>query len=565
MCGIVGLLNLHASIDPEELDGFTDALHHRGPDGRGTFIDGKVGLGHRRLAILDLSDAGRCPMSYGGADGQRYWITFNGEIYNFLELRAELERYGHRFRSDSDTEVILAAYAQWGEDCLPRFNGMWAFAIWDREERSLFLARDRFGIKPLYYFAKGRFAFASELKAFLELRGVVPELDTDAVPMVLENSYAFEGMTDLTLMRGVHRLLAGHALRITERGDARTWRWWRTSENLPAVPSRYEEQVEGFRDLFLDAVSLRMRSDVPIGVSLSGGIDSSAVSSAMAQIRRQEWPLQRGTANPLQAFIASFPGTDIDETHYADEVAQHIGAASHHWIFDADEAVGHVVDWVWSLEDVYGGIGVPAWGNYRAMRRQGLTVSLEGHGADELLAGYPWYFDVPMNALNEHLYQCFHASQQPSILRNVDRASMAHGVEVRMPLMDWRLVTYAFALPPESKLGGGHTKRVLRDAMAGIMPERIRMRRSKLGFNSPMVEWFNGGLSEMIFELTQDPLWQDSPFWSGRELGSYFQAKTRSQAWTSQDWGECLRLWTYLNLVLWQKLFLEKSLLKASR
>ncbi|OQX22477.1 MAG: hypothetical protein BWK80_30440 [Desulfobacteraceae bacterium IS3] len=161
MCGIAGILNLNGPINPDELDRFTDSLTHRGPDGRGTFVDGNLGLGHRRLAILDLSEAGKCPMPYGGYDGKRYWITFNGEVYNFLELRDELKKLGYRFRTETDTEVVVASYAHWGEDCLLRFNGMWALAIWDSLEKKLFLARDRFGIKPLYFWGTRRFAFSS--------------------------------------------------------------------------------------------------------------------------------------------------------------------------------------------------------------------------------------------------------------------------------------------------------------------------------------------------------------------------------------------------------------------
>src|SRR5919199_6560634 len=213
MCGIVGILNFQQPINPVELDRFTDSLSHRGPDGRGTFIDGNLGLGHRRLAILDLSEAGKNPMPYGGENGKRYWITYNGEVYNFLELRHELKDLGHRFKSETDTEVVVAAYAQWGEDCLLRFNGMWAFAIWDTVERKLFLARDRFGIKPLYYLqGASRFAFASELKAFLALDNFSVALNEEIIPQIIQSNQAYEGTTDSTIMKNVLRLPGGHCL-----------------------------------------------------------------------------------------------------------------------------------------------------------------------------------------------------------------------------------------------------------------------------------------------------------------------------------------------------------------
>ncbi|MBC7369199.1 MAG: hypothetical protein H7343_20725, partial [Undibacterium sp.] len=218
MCGIAGLFNFTAApVVRRELAHFTDSLAHRGPDGRGLLLDGPLGLGHRRLSILDLSRRGRCPMPFEDsvpvatgarlrgkiaaltADGcedaaltpYRYWLTFNGEIYNFIELRRELTAMGHRFRNDTDSEVILAAYAQWGEACLHRFNGMWAFALWDRRERTLVLARDRFGVKPLYYaLTPTRLAFASEMKAFLSLPNFSPALNHDLVPAYLQSAYA---------------------------------------------------------------------------------------------------------------------------------------------------------------------------------------------------------------------------------------------------------------------------------------------------------------------------------------------------------------------------------------
>ncbi len=562
MCGIVGILDLQQPINSVELDRFTDSLIHRGPDGRGTFIDGKLGLGHRRLAILDLSEAGKNPMPYGGENGQRYWITYNGEIYNFLELRHELKQLGHQFESETDTEVVVAAYVQWGEDCLLRFNGMWAFAIWDSVERTLFLARDRFGVKPLYYLKlANRFAFASELKAFLELDNFTVALNEEIVPQIIQNSQAYEGTTDKTIMKDVLRLPAGHCLTLNIDGNFTVKKWWETLKYIPQIPTSYEKQVEQFRELFLDAVKIRMRSDVAIGTCLSGGIDSSAVASGMAWNHRQgKNGLDRCAKDWQQAFVATFPGTQLDERSYADEVIYHVGAKPHYWVFDNEKALSHIIDSVWAMEDIYPGLAVPVWCIYREMRQKNVFVSLDGHGGDELLGGYTWYLNWLMNQVNDNLYRDFHLTLLPSILRNYDRCSMAHGIEVRMPLMDWRLVAFAFGLPADSKIGAGYTKRVLRDAMGGIMPEKVRHRRSKIGFNSPMIEWYNSGMAEMLRKVVNHPLWLESSFWDGYQLRDYVLEKTNNFAWTQEDWSTSLHIWTRVNIVLWQLLFIERNI-----
>jgi asparagine synthase (glutamine-hydrolysing) len=562
MCGIVGILRVKETIEQKELDQFTDSLAHRGPDGRGTFIDGKLGLGHRRLAILDPSAAGKCPMSYGGKDNKRYWITYNGEIYNFLELRNELKVLGYEFKTETDTEVILASYAHWGKDCLIRFNGMWAFAIWDTAERKLFIARDRYGIKPLYYSSTSdHFVFASEMKAFLDLRNFPIKLNNEIIPQIIQNSYAHEGITDQTLMSSVLRLPSGHCITVSCDGNHIMGKWWDTINHIPEVPDNYGEQVEQFRSLFFDAVKIRMRSDVPIGTCLSGGLDSSSVASTMAWIHNhtEDSALERCAKDWQHTFIATFPGSKLDEKEYADEVVRHTNASPHYWIFDEDEALKHIIDSVWATEDIYGGLVVPHWSIYRELRTKKVAVSLDGHGSDELLGGYTWYLDWPMNQVNQNLYRDFHYTLLPSILRIYDRCSMAHGVESRMPFMDWRLVTFVIGLPPETKFGGGYTKRILRDAMRGIAPEKILSRINKIGFNSPMIEWFNGGMKPLIHKVLNHKLWIESPFWNGRILREQVLQKTDDRAWTYNDWGTTLNIWTLMNVVLWQLLFVERT------
>lgn len=560
MCGIVGIWDPREGIDAAELNAFTDALSHRGPDGRGIHIEGPIGLGHRRLAILDTSSAGHQPMAYGGADGRRFWITYNGEIYNFLELRAELAARGHVFRTQSDTEVILAAFEAWGRDAVSKFNGMFAFAIWDSAKRELLLVRDRFGVKPLYFGLIGqRLVFASELKAFLSLSGFVPELNHTIAHAAVQSATGYEANDVATLMQGVNRLTPGHILRVDASGRFDIFRWWDTATTKADVPARYDDQVAAFRALLEDAVKIRLRSDVPIGTCLSGGVDSSAVAGVMAHVARAGGAHEREAGGDRHAFIASFPGSAIDETRFADEVARHTGVTPHHWRFDSSDTVTHVLDGIWSNDEIHPGITVPMWSLYRQMRRENVVVSLDGHGGDEVYGGYPWHLDVATEKLNERLFLDTHINVLPAILRNYDRAAMAHGVEVRMPLLDWRLVTFAFALPASSRIGGGYTKRILRDAVKGLIPESIRLRRQKIGFNAPLIELFNGGLAPLIEKIIATPLWREAPYLEGAKLTPFIAQRTRDRSWTMADWYSATQIWARFNIVLWHALFVERD------
>ncbi|MGC9025321.1 MAG: asparagine synthase (glutamine-hydrolyzing), partial [Chloroflexia bacterium] len=387
MCGICGIWNLNRRpVAPDEIHAMANALAHRGPDGEGYYLDGPLALGHRRLSILDLTPTGNQPMDY--ANG-RYWITYNGEIYNFLELRAELEQQGYAFRSESDTEVILAAYAAWGPDCLLRFNGMWALAIWDSLEKRLFLARDRFGIKPLYYLHRpDLFAFASEMKAFLRLAGFVSRANLPVLKAELLDVHSQEGGEDC-LLEEVHRLLPGSYLQVDADGQLRTHKWWHTRDHLPDVPDRFEDQVEHFRLLFEDACRLRLRSDVPIATCLSGGIDSSAVVCTVAEVAKQ------GTARIApgwqRAFVATFPGASTDERRFAEAVVQKTGIVPIIQEIRVEDALPYTEDTVFHLEEIYTTPLWPLWLLYRRLRQEHTIVTLDGHGGDELLAGYDHY------------------------------------------------------------------------------------------------------------------------------------------------------------------------------
>lgn len=604
MCGIAGIVNLRGNaVEPADLSRLTSLIAHRGPFGQGEWFssDRTLAFGHRRLAIIDPGAGGYQPML--SADS-RHVIVFNGEIYNFLELRRELEALGAVFRSESDTEVILAAWGAWRENMLPRFNGMWALAIFDTETRELFLARDRFGIKPLLYsVSPQRFVFASEQRALVRAGLTDPSVDLDVARRLLLDAFSIEG-SDRTLFRHVRRLQAGHCMWLRE-GKVSVRRWWRTIDHLPPVPTTEFERVAGFRELFQDAVALRMRSDVPIGTCLSGGFDSSAVICAMAA-HEQAGMGPRDSIAWRHAFVATFPGALNDERPMAEEAAAWARVTPSFVKIGQDDALTDIDQILDDLDDIYIGLPSAAWLIYRQLRQNNVTVSLDGHGADELMGAYfqegqsvsfrtrnaaenlasrspiarrgvdllrMWAlkrqgvcflrgglrdFPSPLplvgeedvlppewGGLNRRLYRMFHGTVLPTILRNFDRLSMAHGVEVRMPFMDWRLVTYTMALPESSKCANGYTKVVARRAMADLMPESIRTARRKVGFNSPMPEWLNGPLASWTADLLDREVPAFAELVDEAALCKAVSRLTAAKRW---DWEKVGRIWPYLNM-----------------
>lgn len=564
MCGIFGYIGNLERVTAERC---LHTLRHRGPDGWGVWSDEGITLGHRRLSILDLSETGQQPMSFGGG---RYWITFNGEVYNFLEIRADLEAKGYVFRTESDTEVILAAYGEWGESCQLRFNGMWAFAIWDTVERRLFLSRDRFGKKPLFYaeLPNGDFAFASEMKALLPL---LPRVEADQhliKGMTLRSSFAYEA-TERCLIKGIKRFLAGHCGWV-RNGRLQAHRWWNTLDHLPAIPDSYDQQVETLRELLLDACRLRMRSDVTIGTGLSGGLDSSSVLSALAHVNRTHGGEARLSSDWQHAFVASFPGTPLDETRFAQRVAEHVGIQAEILPIDPARQIGDLQRMLYLYEDITITSPIPFMSLYGRIKQAGVTVTIDGHAADELFGGYPidWAYalvdaGIDLREINqvldlyEHdktddsnqfptqgnrlttyakrigitlakyalgmhsnldptytqhprwkqldhlgraLFWQTHSFVLPTILRSYDRYGMANSIEIRMPFLDWRIATFALALPWNTKIRRGYSKTIIRDAMAPYMPYDIAYRRTKIGFNSPIVDWMRGPLRSFFLD-----------------------------------------------------------------
>lgn len=604
MCGIAGILNLGGDpVAAESIEHLTHLLAHRGPDGGGTWFsrDRSTAFGHRRLAIIDPEDRANQPMV--SADG-RYVIVYNGEVYNFLELRVELMREGAQFRTESDTEVILQAWRHWGEAMLHRFNGMWAFAIHDTQTKETFLARDRFGVKPLLYaLTSNRFMFASEMHAIVASRQLDVNLDQDVARRIVLDPFSVEGGSR-TLFKEVQRLQAGHCLWL-QSGRTTVKRWWSTVEHLPVIPVTEAEQAAQFGELFRDAVALRMRSDVPIGTGLSGGFDSSAVLCTMAEIEKSGMG-PRGAKAWRHAFVASFPGMDNDERPQAQAAAAWARVSPTIVEIDSDSALEDIDSVLAGLDDIYIGLPTAVWQLYREMRRHRVLVSLDGHGADELMGAYSqdvraWSFrlrnyiarltafvpglargvDVgravrlrqlgqcflrggicnlpptfPLvgdadrlpdswGGLNRRLYRMLHGSVLPTILRNFDRLSMAHGIEVRMPFLDWRLVTYTMSLPDAAKTGQGLSKMVARRAMDGRMPESIRMERRKVGFNSPMPNWLNGPLVAWVDALLAPSVPAFDELIDGRALAGAVARLRDNRSW---DWYSAGRIWPYLHL-----------------
>jgi asparagine synthase (glutamine-hydrolysing) len=635
MCSISGIWNLNGKpVTPEVIDRFNDSLAHRGPDGGGHFIHPNDGpaLGHRRLSIIDLSSAGRQPMSYG----EHLKITFNGEIYNYIELRAELMSKGHRFQSHSDTEVILAAWLEWGEQCLLRFNGMWAFAIWDERTQSLFISRDRFGVKPLYYiYRPGQiFAFASESFAFGYLEGYSKEMDSRNVSLGIRDPFYLEGVGE-TIYTDMVKLKPGHSMLLRKGKPPVIRQWWKTEEHLMEVPDKYEDQVARFRELFQEACTLRLRSDVPVGIALSGGLDSSSVYCTIQEIYKQNLARnEQAHADWQNAFIATFPGTSMDEREFADEVVRYTGGKAN-YIFPQE---GNICDFIYLSPPIVHTI-------YQEMRRNNVKVSLDGHGADEMLFGYghmvaEWINSdddadkemliktwaqmkgIPLSAAKAQFagrapeqvaslahqlydmlipdsvkkiyrrqafnrrrssswlmnyaefnpgwtstqatnnpsysipYQKFHVDMLPALLRNWDRAAMQHGVEIRMPFMDWRLITYVFSLPGTAKVNDGFSKKIVRDAMKGWMPDSIRLRTHKIGVNAPMEEWFKGPMKSFILDIIHSDSFLKSSIWNGPVIAREIQRLSDQNAWTQ---GDCNTIWPYLNAWILQQNRPQKS------
>jgi len=628
MCGIAGIITRDGS-GPRDLSLALELMAHRGPDGFGQWHDTAatghaVTLAHRRLSIIDLSDNASQPMP--DVDG-RYWLTFNGEIYNYVELKAELAARGARFRTSSDSEVILEAYKAWGPACLDRFNGMFAFAIWDSRERRLFAARDRYGEKPLLYAAKPAFfAFASEYKALLTLPGVSRSYDEFRLIRFAANPGQGCDADRQTVFDDILQLLPGEALEIgAEDAAPRVWRYYAPRYDASRAARSEADIFAEFRELLIDSVRIRMRSDVKVGSCLSGGLDSSAIVCIARQLV--------GDDATYHTFTGQFPGTDADEAHFAQVVVDAARTESHLVEPTVDRFVDELPSFMWLNELPVGGASQFAqWCVFNLAKQHGVTVLLDGQGSDEVLGGYETYFRLYVQALGEtgdgarltrevpmiearypgilasrkeglkerlpfrlrHLmatrlgmgsslyyalkpdvaarvqddnararHEGFHALTSAlvedsfgrfltTLLRYGDRNSMAHSREVRLPFCDHRIADLVLSLPPHLLMGEAQNKRTLREAMRGILPEPIRTRWRKQGFNPPTDLWFT---SPRLMALTRDVFasqsFRASPYWLPRQwdaMADRVEKGERGLGWT---------LWQPLQLELWKRHFVE--------
>lgn len=638
MCGIAGFFDANARVSAdvavERVRAMSDALAHRGPDDSGAWVDQDAGiaLGHRRLSIIDLSSLGHQPMH--SADG-RYVISYNGEVYNFAELRTELESLGHGFRGGSDTEVLLAACCEWGpERAVTRFAGMFAIALWDRTSRTLRLVRDRIGVKPLYWGRRGEaLIFGSELKALMAHPAWRADIDIEAAAAFMRYSYV---PGPATIFRDVHKLAPGTILTVTANADPHIAAYWRLTDAVNAAASdQIEDEWEAadrLDTMLRQSVGARMVADVPLGAFLSGGIDSSTVAALM----------QAQSTRKVRTFSIGFSEPGYDEAQHAKAVAAHLGTDHTELYVSARQAVDTVPNLPkWFDEPFADSSQIPTY-LVSAMTREHVTVALSGDGGDELFAGYPRYHIVdriwrrlgwvpaglrgavgaglgsvpeplldrlvrlaprrmrPLNAgrkvhrLSELLsrpaddslfmelsaiwphegelvpaatgagrlqaepglalpdvvsrmqyYDTLHYLPD-DIMTKVDRCSMAVGLEAREPLLDHRLVEFAWRLPSRFKYDGQQSKRLLRRVLHRYVPPTL-VERPKMGFSIPLAAWLRHELRP----------WAESLLTRGRLLADgVFAADEVRRLWDEHQSRQANRenvLWNILMFQAWKE------------
>jgi asparagine synthase (glutamine-hydrolysing) len=596
MCGIAGQFALIGVVDPGLVRTMGERLAHRGPDGEGSYFSGPIGLAHRRLSIIDLSDEGRQPMAN---EDMTLWLVFNGEIYNYLELKEELLAAGHRFASGTDTEVILHAYEEWGRDCLHRFNGMWAFALWDARRRELFCARDRLGIKPFYYtLVDGSFLFASEIKALLA-HPEVGRRPNDGMLMTFL-AWGVADHTAETMYEDILQLSPAHSVVITEEGIESPCRYWDLAmNNAPHSSDISDEEVSRQAiGLLADAVRLRLRSDVPVGTCLSGGIDSSTITVLINELLRAEHPESIGDRQ--KTFSVCFEDPRFDESRYIDVVVEATGVQSRRTSPDAERLWDDIVRLLYMQDEPFASLSIYAQYCVMRLARDDVKVVLDGQGADEQLGGYLAYQNPYVRgllrkgymkeailesigsirhhhsflswairqlavrserrdlirgsppellryagSLDEVLKREIVASNLPLLLHWEDRNSMAFSIEARVPFLDYRLVEYLASLPLDQKIRGGVTKYVLRKAIRGLVPDTIRCRMDKMGFVTPEEVWMQRELRPFVLDVLTSRQFAGRPYWDAEKvLSNYYEFLDGGAAYSAELWRIiCAELW----------------------
>jgi len=630
MCGIAGIAALDG-FNPKLLVNMTQLIDYRGPNGFGFafFPHDKnapaevihnevrlpscqgplIGLGNRRLTILDLSSLGNQPMQ---TEDGTLSIVFNGEIYNYLEVRKELRALGHSFQTQTDTEVILHAYQEWGTECLKRFNGMWSFALWDAPRQRLFCARDRFGEKPFYYYLGTRcFVFGSEIKQILQYPGVRREANDSTVFAYLE--HGLQDHSSETFFKGISQLPAASFLtldlaRQSVVPDIRPY--WELS--LKETKLNDHDACEEFRARFTKAVVLRLRSDVPVGSCLSGGLNSSSIVCVAREIV---------PGHNFHTFSSCSEDKAFDEREYMMEVVRATEVRSHLVFPSSEEYRAGFDNLLWHQDEPFGDSSVFAqWCVMRKARQENIPVLLDGQGADEILCGYrkfyyfylwhllktgdPRFFPEALlhsltarnlssgwrhagrylphflgqsSTLTQRVcrpeYRRDHqngslnlgpaanlAERQkadltrfsvPALLHYEDRNSMAHSIESRVPFLDHELAEFLVNCPPQLKLRHGWTKWILREGMKGVLPEKVRLRRDKMWFPAPQNQWFRNGLREETVRVFASPDLHMSRFLAQKnvvdEFGRFFANSSGALSDAS--------LFRVLNLERWANVF----------
>ncbi|MGE3403285.1 MAG: asparagine synthase (glutamine-hydrolyzing) [Vicinamibacterales bacterium] len=633
MCGIAGIVAADR-LHPDErarAERMNDVLVHRGPDGAGLHADSQAVLAHRRLSIVDLS-GGHQPIS--NEDGST-WLTYNGEIYNHAAVRPALERAGHVYRTRSDTETIVHAYEEWGDDCVHRFRGMFAFGIWDSRRRRLLLVRDRLGVKPLYWALvpagsdRGeRLVFASEIKAILESGLVAAEDNRRVLTEVLATRYTSGAET---LFRGIYKLLPGHRL-VYEGGRVSVSQYWDVPQDGPdpALAAAADgELVDRFRALLQESVRLRLMADVPLGMFLSGGIDSSAIAALMA----------REVDRPIDTFSVAFKDRAFSELEYAGAVAEAIGASRHEIVIDAGDFFGALPRLVWHEDEPIAHTSSVPLHFVSMLAAQHVKVVLTGEGSDELLAGYGKYPRTLINwkaggvyervvpaavraavasaavprlpsSLRRYASRSFLAMPRNAaamfldnfagvplrlqrellaggvgdgtayaeslayfdrggsrdvldrllytdlktylveLLMKQDQMSMSASIESRVPFLDHELVEFAARLPARMKLSGFTTKRVLREAVKGLLPEAI-LTRPKMGFPVPFARWTAGAWNDVARQVLLDRRTRERGLLDPRGVEQLLDGHAAG----TRNGGD--GIWALLNLELWYRTFID--------
>jgi len=617
MCGIGGF-NWEDAALGERINALQ---RHRGPDGHGLRVADGVTLAHRRLTIVDLSDAGAQPMPN---EDESLWLVYNGEIYNAPALTAELRSHGHRFRSHTDSEVIVHGYEQWGEACVDRFDGQFAFAIFDVRQRRLFLARDRFGIRPLhFYHAGGRFLFASEIKALLACPLVPRRADDLAVYDYL--AYNCYNHTDRTFFEGIRSLRPSECLTYDLATDDLRIRRYYEIPLVDADDPGLDRACTVFRHKFYDAVLQRLvRSDVEVGSCLSGGLDSSSIVCGLHAAAPDR-------AAGHKTFSLTFPDRPrVDESRYVDEVVRQTGVDSRRTTSDTRRILTDLDALVYHQDEPFGGPSI--YGQWEVMRLAAahrIKVLLDGQGGDELLAGYFFFYGYhlldllggghPMelasevgsylwrhwgrwdgllspallvapqrfkrrltqrylraalapefvrtlgdsSAIPEQMYSRMTLNavlkmrfevSLPQLLREEDRNAMAHSIESRLPFLDHHLVAYVMNLPGRYKTHRGYTKYLLREALRGVLPEDIRTRCSKLGFGTPISEWFRSPeMSERLRDLFASAVFRERGYFDPSAVQALFDAHQAGRTDAYQT------IWKAMNLELWFRRFIDPA------